>query len=119
MSLRPWSLLVVTAFVVALAGRFVAMRATHGESRGGEVTVDHATLLPGEIVLTLERHAGGVVAIAHTIVNDSYVNFEAGTPGTADVAIDYPWIEGESYEIELLTATGVSIDYEIEEAGAA
>lgn len=28
-------------------------------------------------------------------------------------------IEGESYEIELLTSTGASIDYEIEGAGAA
>ena len=35
----------------------------------------------------------------------------------AEIAIDYPWIKGESYETELLTSTdGASIDYEIEDA---
>jgi hypothetical protein len=118
---RPlWSLVVVFVFVVAFAGGFVAMHGIPARSSGGgEPTVDHATLLPGAIVLTLESHSDEVVAIAQVIVNDAYVNFKAGTPGAADVAIDYPWIEGESYEIELLTSTGASVDYEIEDAGAA
>jgi ZIP family zinc transporter len=120
MSRRFWSLVVVLVFAIALAGGFAAMREIRPEpSSGGEVTVDHATLLPGEIVLTLESHSDEVVAIAQAIVNDAYVNFEAGTRGAADVAIDYPWIEGQSYEIELLTSTGASIDYEIEDAEAA
>jgi hypothetical protein len=53
------------------------------------------------------------------IVNDAFVNFEAGTPGAADVAIDYPWIEGESYEIELLMSTGGEHRLRIKDAGAA
>jgi ZIP family zinc transporter len=117
MSRQFWSLIIAFVFVIALAGGFVAMRGISGTS-SGEVTVDHATLRPGEIVLTLESRSDEVVTIAQTIVNDAYVNFETGTAGAADVAIDYPWIEGESYEIELLTSTGASIDYEIEEAGA-
>jgi ZIP family zinc transporter len=118
LSRRLWSLLVVVVFVVALAGGFVAMGWTSGDSSDG-VTVDHAALRPGKIVLTLASSSDEVVAIAQTIVNDAYVTFEAGTPGAADVAIDYPWIEGESYEIELLMSTGASIDYEIDDAGAA
>jgi hypothetical protein len=119
MSRLSWSL-VVFVMVIAFAGGIVAMRRISGTSSdGGEVSVNHATLLQGQIVLTLESHSDKVVTIAQAIVNDAYVNFEAGTQGTADIAIDYPWIEGESYEIELLTSTGASIDYELEDAGAA
>lgn len=50
-------------------------------------------------------------------MNDAFVDFEAGRPGAADVAIEYPWIEGESYGIELLTPTGATIDYDLEDAG--
>ena len=59
--------------------------------------------------------------IAQVIVNDGYVDFnatrrsllpdEAGT-----VAVDYPWIERESYEIEVLLSTGDALMYEIEQA---
>jgi hypothetical protein len=101
-----------------LGAGFVVMREMPGGSGGDEVKVTHATLQPGRIVLTLESHADHVVSIAQAIVNDSYVNFTAGTPGTADIAIDYPWIEGESYEIELLTSNGSSVDFEIDDAEA-
>src|SRR4029450_11527481 len=111
MSRRFWSMVVVFAVLVAASGGVVAMRGIAGTS-SGEVTVDHVTLRPGEIVLTLESHPDEVVTIAQAIVNDAYVDFEAGRPGAADVAIHYPWIKGESYEIELLTPTGASIDYE-------
>ena len=117
MSRRFWSMVVVFAFLVAASGGVVAMRGIAGTS-SGEVTVDHVTLRPGEIVLTLESHPDEVVTIAQAIVNDAYVDFEAGSPEAADVAIHYPWIKGESYEIELLTPTGASIDHEIGEAGA-
>jgi hypothetical protein len=119
MSRRSWSVVVLFVVVIAFAGGFTAMRELSRKSSGGEVTVDHATLLQGEIVLTLESHSDEVVAIAQAIVNDAYVDFQAGTPGAADVAIDYPWIEGEAYEIELLTSTGASIDYEIDDASMA
>jgi hypothetical protein len=118
MSRRSWAV-VVSVLVFAFAGGFAAMRGISRNTSGGEVTVDHATLLPGEIVLTLDNHSGRVVAIAQAIVNDAFANFEAGKPGAADVAIEYPWIEGESYDIELLMPTGASIDYELENAGLA
>ena len=106
--------LVVVAF---LGAGFVVMHGMPGGSSDGEVKVSHASLEPGRIVLTLESHADHVVSIAQAIVNDSYVNFAAGTPSASDIAIDFPWIEGESYEIELLTSTGSSVDFEIEDAG--
>ena len=102
----------------SLGAGFVAMHGLPGRSGGDEVKVTGARLEPGRIVLTLESHADHVVSIAQAIVNDSYVNFDAGTPGSADIAIDYPWIEGESYDIELLTSTGASVDFSIDDAAA-
>lgn len=116
MSRASWLLVVLVVTAMAFAGGFVAMRELSRESSSDDVTVNHVTLLRGEIVLTLESHSNRVVAIAQAIVNDAYVDFEAGTPHAADIAIDYPWIEGQSYEIELLTSTGASIDYEIDDA---
>jgi ZIP family zinc transporter len=117
-----WLLAAVLLTVVMLGSGFVVM---HGvpwgsSSNGGDVPVDHATLRPGQIVLTLKSHSDEIVAIAQAIVNDAYVNFSVlEPPAAAQLAIDYPWIEGESYEIELLTSTGASVDFEIEDAGAA
>jgi hypothetical protein len=101
-----------------LGGGFVAMHGLRDTGGGDDVKVTHATLQPGRIVLTLESHADHVVSIAQAIVNDSYVDFDAGTPGSSDIALDYPWIEGQSYEIELLTSTGASVDFEIDDASS-
>jgi ZIP family zinc transporter len=110
---------IVIGAIALLGAGFVAIHGVPGRAEGGdEVKVTHATLQPGRIVLTLQSHADHVVSIAQAIVNDAYVNFAAGTPGTADIAIDYPWIEGESYEIELLTSTGASVDFEIDDASS-
>jgi hypothetical protein len=107
------------ALLVGAGAGLAAHELRGGGTDGEDVTVSHATLRPGRIVLSLESHADRVVSIAQAIVNDAYVNFEAGTPGSGDIAIDYPWISGQSYEIELLMSTGAAVDFEIEDAGEA
>jgi zinc transporter, ZIP family len=109
----------VGAVAVLVGAGALVVRATQGGGSGGEVTISHAQVQPGRIVLTLDSRADRVVSIAQAIVNDAYVNFLAGAPGSAQIAIPYPWIEGESYEIELLTSTGASVDFELEDAGEA
>jgi hypothetical protein len=114
---------IVTALLtlVALGAAFVALHGapwTASGSRGGGLTVEHAALRPGQIVLTLQSHSAEVISIAQVIVNDAFVNFVAGAPATADLAIDYPWIEGESYDISLMTSTGSTVDYQIEDASS-
>jgi ZIP family zinc transporter len=112
--------LAVGAVAVLVGAGALVVRETRGGSSGEaeEVTVAEARLQPGRIVLTLDSRSDRVVSIAQAIVNDAYVNFAAGSPGSAEIAIDYPWIEGESYEIELLTSTGGSVDFELEDAEA-
>jgi hypothetical protein len=57
------------------------------------------------------------------MVNDAFVGFDASArtipPGDVEAfVVPYRWIRGESYEIRLLTSTGRTVDYEIEEAAA-
>jgi hypothetical protein len=32
------------------------------------------------------------------------------------VTVAYPWIRGESYEVEVMTSTGATVHYDLEEA---
>ena len=59
--------------------------------------------------------------IAQLILNDAFVDFRASQrtvqPGDAErITVSYPWVRGEAYDIELMTSTGATIGYEIEEA---
>jgi zinc transporter ZupT len=92
-----------------------------GERKGPpveELSVERTVLHPGEIELTVRNDGPDPVTISQVIVNDSYVDFSAdeqkvGRLDATKVKIPYPWIEGESYETQLLTSTGGTIDHEI------
>jgi ZIP family zinc transporter len=95
-----------------------------GGAEDGELGVAHATLTPGRIVLLLVNDSQDSARIQQVIVNDAFVDFRASKdtlrPGGAQaIMVRYPWIEGESYDLELLTSTGATVGYEIEEAEAA
>ncbi len=107
--------LVVVAAVLAL------LRPWDGGHAVGELGVEHATLVPGRIVLVLANGSEDPTRVAQVILNDAFVDFHAsqGTvdPGDAErIVIPYPWIHGEAYDIELMTSTGRTVGYEIEEA---
>jgi zinc transporter, ZIP family len=60
-------------------------------------------------------------AIEQAIVNDSFSPFtqsheRIGRLGASTVTVEYPWIEGQAYEVTLLTATGGTIDAAIDVA---
>jgi hypothetical protein len=86
--------------------------------------VTHATLTPGRIVLVLANHSGDKARVEQVIVNDAFVDFRISRrdvpPGDIEaIVVFYPWIKGESYDVELLTSTGATVAYEIEDAEAA
>jgi zinc transporter, ZIP family len=61
------------------------------------------------------------VRIEQAIVNDGFASFEqsdeeVGRLASTDVTVQYPWIEGQAYEVILLTSTGGTIAHEIEVA---
>jgi len=86
-----------------------------------EVAVERTVLRPGEIELSLRNDGPDAVQIEQAIVNDGFAAFEQdddelGRLDRSKVTIDYPWIEGEAYEVVLLTATGGTVDQSIEVA---
>jgi zinc transporter, ZIP family len=109
--------------VVVLAIAAVAT-ACGGGAGDGELDVTHATLTPGRIVLVLANHSEDEARVEQVIVNDAFVDFRISRqvvpPGDIEaIVVFYPWIKGESYDLELLTSTGATVAYEIEDAEAA
>ena len=107
--------------IVAGAAAVLVVRPWQHATGGDELTVEQATLRPGTIGLHLVNGSEHAARIAQVIVNDAYVDFSAGhrslaPDDTGTVAVAYPWIEGESYELELLLSTGGVVMYEIEDA---
>jgi zinc transporter, ZIP family len=107
---------VATALVV-----IVFARSSHSNTRPDEVMVDQATLRPGQIVLVLVNSSEENARVAQVIVNDAFVDFRASRrtlrPNDAGrITLSYPWVRGESYDLELLMSPTGAVQYEIEEA---
>jgi ZIP family zinc transporter len=92
-----------------------------GERRGPPVealAVERTQLEPGVIELTVRNDGPDAVRVAQAIVNDAFVQFSGaedaiGRLETATVRIQQPWIEGEAYEVALVTSTGATIAHQI------
>jgi ZIP family zinc transporter len=124
---RPprWAAGVAPLVVLAVAiGLFVALDAP-GLDRIGvpeeELTVERTVLEPGLIELHLRNDGADPVRIEQAIVNDGFVSFtqsseEVGRLAATEVDVQYPWIEGQAYEVILLTSTGGTIDHAIDVA---
>jgi zinc transporter ZupT len=83
-----------------------------------ELAVERTVLEPGRIELTVRNDGPDEVTLAQVIVNDGFADFaasdrELGHLDTAKVSIDYHWVEGDAYELLLLTSTGATIAHEI------
>jgi zinc transporter ZupT len=123
---RPrWLAAVLPLVILAGAiGLFVVLDAP-GLDRVGvpveELAVERSVLRPGEIELQLRNDGPDPVEVRQAIVNDGFAAFtqtndEIGRLGGDSVTVQYPWIEGQSYEVVLLTATGATIDHAIDAA---
>ena len=122
-SLPRWVLgLLPLALVAAAIGVFAALDGPGlGERRGPpveELAIEKTVLHPGTIALTVRNDGPDAVSIAQAQVNDSFVQFSGaerpiGRLESAKVTLQEPWIEGESYEVALVTSTGGTITHEI------
>jgi zinc transporter, ZIP family len=123
---RPaWLVGLAPLAVLAVAiGLFVLLDAP-GLDRIGvpqeELAVERTVLKPGEIELHVRNDGADAVHVRQVIVNDAFAAFsqsddEIGRLGGSEIDVDYPWIEGENYDVTLLTATGATIDHTIEAA---
>ena len=123
---RPaWLAGLLPLAVLAVAiGLFVALDAP-GLDRIGvpeeNLTVERSVLRPGEIELHLRNDGADPVQVRQAIVNDGFASFtqsddEIGRLAGSEVTVEYPWIDGQAYEVLLLTATGATIDHSIDAA---
>ena len=122
--LPSWALGMVPLALIAVAiGGFALLGGPGLGDRTGppveEIAIERTVLRPGEIELTLRNDGPDPVEIAQVAVNDAYAPFTAGGGrqigrlGSTTLRIDYPWIEGESYELLVLTATGGTVEASI------
>jgi ZIP family zinc transporter len=127
--LPAWVLGAVPLALIAVAiGGFALLGGPGLGERTGppleEVSVESTVLRPGEIELTLRNDGPDPVEVAQVAVNDAYAPFtadggnEIGRLDSTTLAISYPWIEGEAYEIFVLTSSGGTIDAEVAVAAA-
>ena len=114
---------VLVAVIAVASGLALARPWNRTDSGGGETAVQQATLRPGEISLVLSNESEESARVAQIIMNDAFVDFHQThsevKPGAAErITISYPWISGENYDLRLMTASGATVEYEIEEARA-
>lgn len=111
--------------VVGAIGAFVALDGPGVGQRTGppaeELVVEKTVLKPGTIELTVRNDGPDAVRVAQVQVNDAYAQFssdksEVGRLATEKLTIQQPWVEGEAYEVVLLTSTGGTIAHPIDVA---
>ncbi|WP_354701349.1 Zinc transporter ZupT [Paraconexibacter sp. AEG42_29] len=109
--------------VIVTIGGFVALDGPGIGDRTGppaeELVVEQTVLKPGTIELTVRNDGPDAVRIAQVQVNDAYAQFTGPSEGvgrlaTAKVRVQQPWVEGEAYEVVLLTSTGGTIVHPID-----
>ena len=118
--------LVPLGILGAAIALFVMLGAPGLERRGvpvEELAVERTVLRPGEIEVHLRNDGPDPVGVRQVVVNDRFTSFHQGAgtlrPLASDrVVIEHPWLEGENYEVVLLTSTGATISTSIEAATA-
>jgi zinc transporter, ZIP family len=83
-----------------------------------KLSVERTVLKPDEIQLHVRNEGPDPVRVRQVIVNDGFAAFtqtkaDIGRLGGSEIDVRYPWLEGQDYEVRLLTDTGVTIDHTI------
>lgn len=87
-----------------------------------ELTIDRVALSPGQFVVHLTNGGPQEVTISQVLVDEAYWQYTADPGSTikrlgrATLTLAYPWVEGESHHIKVLTATGTAFEHTIDVA---
>jgi zinc transporter, ZIP family len=85
------------------------------------VAFERVVFEEGSIDLQLRNDGPDPVTVAQVLINDAYWGFSIedqtlGRLQATEMQIDYPWEEGLPVDIVLVTATGVTIEHQVEAA---
>lgn len=89
-----------------------------------ELTIDRVSLAPGTMVIHVTNGGPQPVTVAQVLIDDAYWEFaiEPGHTvprlGRATITVPYPWVEGETHHIKLLTSTGLVFEHTVDVATA-
>ena len=118
LALLPLVLLAALVGVIVWSGPADALRGD-GYPPIERLTFQRVTLEPGAIVATVLNDGPDAVAIAQVQVDDAFWTFttdkgqELGHLGRTTLRVPYPWVEGETHVLRVLTSTGTPFDHEI------
>ncbi|MCW2747270.1 MAG: family metal transporter [Nocardioidaceae bacterium] len=115
--------LILIAIVIGLFAILKAPGISDTSDRVPEevVTVEKITLKPEQIILTVRNEGADPVTIAQVNVSDYFAQFTQGRetlkPLRSDtITIEYPWVKGDPYTVDLITSTGGKIAADIQAA---
>ncbi|HWT30782.1 MAG TPA: metal transporter [Propylenella sp.] len=115
-------LVVLAALIAVLVGTRPLDRLSASAPPVESIAVEGARLMPGLITLSVRADGSGPTSIAQVQVDGAYRSFSLDPDGpidrlgTAEVAIPYPWVDGEAHHVVLLTGTGAAFEHSIEVA---
>ncbi len=84
-----------------------------------KLTFQRVVLGPDGIVATVLNDGPDAVTIAQVQVDDAYWQFSAapgtelGHLGRATLKIPYPWVEGDTHVLRVVTSSGLTFDHEV------
>jgi zinc transporter ZupT len=83
------------------------------------IVVTRVDLAPGEMRLSIVNDGPDTVTLAQVAVDDAFWAFHVEPSNTlahlrrATITVPYPWVQGDTHHVKLLTSTGVTFDHEI------
>lgn len=123
LGLAPLVLIAVLAGLFALLNGPGLAKLADGVPPKEEVSVEDVRFLPGQIEITARNEGPDPVAIAQVNVSDYYAPFtqtrEIINPlESTTLTISYHWVDGDPYEIALVTSIGGKIAATVDAAAA-
>jgi zinc transporter ZupT len=118
--LLPVGLLVALAAIVSQSGVLQFLR--RGVPPVEELTFDRVTLGPNTITLELVNGGPDPVTVAQVMVDEAYwahtirPGQRIGRLERATIELPYPWVQGETHEVKVLTSTGLTFTHTIDVA---
>lgn len=119
-ALLPLALLGVFVLLFLRFGPLGVLRAAFPPVE--ELTITRVALRPGLLEVFLTNGGPAAATVAQVLVDDAYWHFTIHPGptvprlGRASITVPYPWVQGETHTITLLTASGLTFTHTVEVA---